>query len=221
MSKFFKGIIILDCVRINIQTKLCEKSSFKQILWNINNGATLASLKESISKAYSEQIEANAIFRMQIAKKFLDKHQWILLKELNPKDTKTVANTESLNCNNSATNNTQKKKKKGNQSNQQISQKSNLKQSPFFIDDGDLIAFTIVETGANEKQITSNDFMSSVDLELQQKLTDKSAEVNRLRKERKNTPENGVNDKKIKNNRRLEVGIKIHIDDFNECDNAI
>ena len=190
-------------------------------MWNINNGATLASLKESISKAYSEQIEANAIFHMQIAKKFLDKHQWILLKELNSKDTKNAANTESLNCNNSATNNTQKKKKKGNQSNQQISQKSNLKQSPFFIDDGDLIAFTIVETGANEKQITSNDFMSSVDLELQQKLTDKSAEVNRFRKERKNTPENGANDKKTKNNRRLEVGIKIHIDDFNECDNAI
>ena len=207
-------------MRINLQNKLCEKSSFKQILWNINNGATLLSLKESIAKGYGEQIEASAVFRMQIAKKFLDKPQWILLKELNAKETKTSTNSESINCNNSTANNAQKKKKKGNQTSQQASQKSNLKQSPFFIDDGDLIAFTIVDqNGGNEKQITANDFMSNVDLECQQKLTDKSMEVNRLRKERKNTPETGSNDKKTKSNRRLEVGITIKIDDFNsECD---
>jgi len=61
--------------------------------------------------------------------------------------------------------------------------------------------------------------MSNVDLECQQKLTYKSVEVNRLRKERKNTPETASNDKKTKSNRRLEVGITIKIDDFNsECD---
>jgi hypothetical protein len=56
--------------------------------------------------------------------------------------------------------------------------------------------------------------MSNVDLDCQQKLIDKSMEVNRLRKERKNTPETASNDKKTKSNRTLEVGITIKIDDF-------
>jgi hypothetical protein len=72
---------------------------------------------------------------MQIAKKFLHKPQWILLKELNSKETKTSTNSESINCNNSTANNAQKKEKER-KSDESISVAK-------IIDYGDLIAFTI------------------------------------------------------------------------------
>ena len=154
---------------------------------------------------------------MQIAKKILEKPQWILLKETTSKESKT-ANNDNVNCNNNNAANS--RKKKGNKQAQPTSQKSNLKLNPYFIDDGDLIAFTILEPSSSEKQITANDFMSTVDLENQKQLNEKSSEVSRLRKERKNTPDNEGNEKKPKNNRRLEVGITIKIDDFNECNDV-
>ena len=157
---------------------------------------------------------------MHIAKKIIDKPQWILLKETYSKGGAT--NNESINCNNtSGAANAQRKKKKNAQQNQQTAQKSNLKQSPFNIDDGDLIAFTISETTAtadSEKQITAGDFMSAFDIECQKKFDETCAEVSRTRKERKKTPE-AATDKKSKANRRPEVGITIKIDDFNECSN--
>ena len=94
-----QGIVLLDCVQINIKTRKCFKSSFKQILWNVNNGATLQTLKESILKAY--ELQTSDLFRMSIAKRQIEKCNWILLKE-------SVQSSDSSN-NNQTTQTTSKK----------------------------------------------------------------------------------------------------------------
>ena len=196
-----QGLVILDCVRVNLKTKLCQKSTFKQIFWNINNGATLNSLKESILKAYSDQLEPSDVFKMFIAKRIVGKCQWILLKEIEVKGT-------------SAEGGQGKKKKKGGSANaSNAQQKSNLKQAPFNMDDGDLIAFTIADSisGESGQAISANDFMSSEDTEFNKKANITAAELSRLRKEKKEAEKN---DKKLKPV-RPERGIHIKIDDFN------
>lgn len=77
-----QGIILLDCVKIDLKTRLCEENSFKEILWNTNNGATFNSLKDSIMKAYVDEITPADVYRLNIAKRLFDKCQWLLIKVL-------------------------------------------------------------------------------------------------------------------------------------------
>ncbi len=203
-----QGIIILDCVRANTKTKLCSAQTYKQITWNVNNGATLSSLRESILKAY--ELQQSDLFRMSIAKRSINKCQWILIKEINTNPDKSTSNNQSINCNNS-TNAGKNKKKKGNASAQQqsSSHKANLKAAPYHMDDGDIIAFTLSE---NNEPITAQDFMSEEDLEIAKKSNITKAEVSRLRKERMNEKSCGA---KRKGFSRPEVGITIKLDNFN------
>jgi hypothetical protein len=187
-----QGIILLDSVQINLATRLCKKSTFKEISWNVNNGATLASLRESIVKAYPNDLQPSDQFKICIAKRIIDRYQWILLKE--EKQTIQAENKD--------------KKKKSNATSNQS--KSNLRQSPFNLDHGDLIAFTLIETYLHET-IKSEDFMSNEDLEFVKKSNITAAELSRLRKEKKKEGEKSNK----KHERRPEVGIKIRIDDFN------
>ena len=109
-------------------------------------------------------------------------------------------------------NQTKKKKNKQNESSTINQQKSNLRQAPFYMDDGDLVAFVLIDS-SNENanlKITFNDFMSPVDLDLVKKENLTKAELARLKKEKNN---NLSNKKKETNYRRPEVGITIRIDD--------
>ncbi len=202
-----QGIILIDCIRFNITNRLCQKSTFKEIMWNTNNGATLNSLKESIAKSYG--MESSEMFKISVAKHLIGKFQWILLKDTNNINQET----QSINCFNN-NNANKKKKKKPNQPQQQQTAKSNLKSSPFNIDDGDLIAFTL-DKPDDFSELTALHFMSEEDLEFTKKKNMSAAEISRIRKERKNgsNPLRLGNDNK--SNRRLEVGISIKFDDFN------
>ncbi|CAF0830036.1 unnamed protein product [Brachionus calyciflorus] len=188
-----QGIMLLNCIRFDMKTRLCSKKSFRQIYWNINNGATLASLKDSIMKSYLD-LEPSEMFRIQIAKRLFDKFQWIILRDVCGESQKG------------------KKKKKSGNTTQQLSGKTNLKQSPFNLDDGDLIAFTIPEqSDSATAQITPQDFMSNEDLEIMNKKNITAAEISRIRKQKKYGDDD---EKKAKAHRRPEIGITIKIDDF-------
>jgi len=205
-----QGIILIDCCRFYLKKKLCSKRSFKQILWNTNNGATYSSLRDSILKAYSDELEPSDLFKISLAKFLIGKYQWIILKDSNTTDT------GSLNCNN---NNNKKKKKKPNQQQQQQQQqtsKSNLKSGPFNLDDGDLIVFTLDRPDDNS-ELNPSHFMSEEDLAFNKKKNMTSAELSRLRKERKKESDPlGLGTGNGKSSyRRPEVGISIKIDDFN------
>jgi len=203
-----QGIILIDCVRFNLAKRLCLKSTFKEIMWNTNNGATLSSLKESIAKAY--EMEPGEMFRITVAKYLIGKCQWILLKE-----NSSSQEAQSINCNNNSNVN-KKKKKKTSQSQQQQQQtsKANLKSGPFNIDDGDLIAFTL-DKPDDCSDITALHFMSEEDLDLTKKKNISAAELSRIRKERKKASDPLGLGNGTKANRRPEVGISIKIDDFN------
>jgi hypothetical protein len=208
-----QGIIVLDCVRATLKTKMCLTPTYKQITWNVNNGATLSSLRESILKAYSDELQPSDLFRMNIVKRVLNKSQWILIKEINNNPEKSSTNNQSINCNNSASTG-KHKKKKGNPNSQQqsatqVTHKANLKAAPYHMDDGDIIAFTLSE---GNESITAQDFMSEEDLEISKKSNITKAEMIRLRKERKQDNQGGA---KRKGFSRPEVGITIKIDNFN------
>lgn len=197
-----QGIILIDCISFDLETRLCSRGSFKTIAWNVNNGATLNSLKESIVKAY--ELVPGDVFRMSVAKRLNDKCQWLLLKDL------------AKNNNSEGSKSKKSKKKSGQGSNASQQQKSNLKASPFNMDDGDLVAFTL-ESPTGGGQVKAEDFMSTVDLEYSRK---SQAEIERLRKERserksRNGADFGADCDKSKTSRKAEVGITIKIDDFN------
>lgn len=197
-----QGIILIDCLSFDLKTRLCSRGSFQTVAWNVNNGATLNSLKESIVKAY--ELMPGDVFRMSVAKRLNDKCQWLLLKELAKNDNSEGSKSKKS------------KKKTGQGSNASQQQKSNLKASPFNMDDGDLVAFTL-ESPAAGGQVKAEDFMSTVDLEYSRK---SQAEIERLRKERserksRNGADFGADCDKSKASRRAEVGITIKIDDFN------
>jgi hypothetical protein len=132
-------------------------------------------------------------FKICIAKRIVDRYQWVILRE-----TKPATKVESKD-----------KKKKSNPSSNQ--NKSNLRQSPFNLDHGDLIAFTLIDSSLHET-IKAEDFMSNEDLEFVRKANVTAAELSRLRREKKNENEKT----KKKPERKAEVGIKIRIDDFNQ-----
>lgn len=75
-----QGIVILETVRIDLKSKLCAPGSYRELLWNVNNGATLSSLKEAIARAYADQLEPADVYRISLAKRLFEKHQWIILK---------------------------------------------------------------------------------------------------------------------------------------------
>jgi len=190
-----QGIVLIDCIRLCFSTRLCSRESFKQIAWNVNNGATLSSLKESIAKAYD--LPGSDVFRMSIAKRLDEKCQWILLREMNNSGSDASKSKPKAG------------KKKPGQA--QAVVKSNLKLSPFNMDNGDFVAFSLdVGTG----QVTAEDFMSMVDLENETRC---KLDAERIRKERSERRSNlaveggGKGDQRT---RRPEVGISIRIDDF-------
>ena len=198
---FNQGIILLDCIQVSLKSKLCDRDSFKRIRWNVNNGATLSSLKDSVLKAYGEQLAPADLFQMTIAKRLLGKYQWVLLKDL--------SNSESASTVNKKTNKSGKAKSAS--SSKPV--KSNLKLSPFNLDDGDLIAFT-TEKCDESRQIVAEDFLSPEDLDYAKR---SNAEIERLRKERSERKANNNQDfiGPARSHRRAEVGIKIQIDNFN------
>ena len=111
-----QGIILINCIKFNTETKKCLINSFKEIAWNVNNGATLTSLKNSLLKAYDSDLEPSDIFRMTIAKRINEKHKWILLKEINNSNSE---DTKSKNGKSSSSQNKKNKKKNNpDQSNQ-------------------------------------------------------------------------------------------------------
>ena len=183
-----QGIVLIDCIRFDLKTRLCSINSFMQISWNINNGATLTSLKESIFKSYLN-LEPSEAFRIHIAKRFYEKYQWVVLRD--------ITDTQSQKG---------KKKKSGNAQ----STKSNLRQSPFNMGNGDIIAFTVLDPTDNRTSLTPEDFMSNDDLDFMNKKNITEAEIKRLKRE-KQSKEQNVNKEVY---RRPEVGIKIKIDDF-------
>jgi hypothetical protein len=210
-----QGIVLLDCVQMSLGSRMCDTGTYKQISWNVNNGATLVSLKESILRAYGEQLHLSQsdLFRMTIAKRLVDKYQWIVLKEqMTSKQQSPIEEETHLNCNNNQ-NVTQKKKKKSNQQQQQQAHKANLKQSPYNLEDGDLVVFTMDVKG-NQQPIEAADFMSAEDMEIAKKKNISAAELSRIRKERrKDTDPLGLG--ASRKSYRREVGIKIETDDFN------
>lgn len=185
-----QGVVLIDCVRLDLNTRLCSRKSFKQIFWNINNGATLASLKDSIIKSYLD-LEPNEAFRIHIAKRFYEKYQWLVLREINETQSQKGKKKKSSNAQNT---------------------KSNLKQSPFYLGNGDIIVFTILDSTDNRTNLTPQDFMSNEDLEFMNKKNITQAEINRIRKEKQSEEKYG----KKEVYRRPEVGIKINIDDFSK-----
>ena len=215
-----QGIILLDCIQFDLEKKLCKKSTYRQIYWNINNGATLSSLRDSILKSYSDLLEPSDIYKMHIAKRLHHKSSWIILKELNQTQNDSTKLTsikeDNINCNNNIGGGKQKKKKnQKTDSSSMVSktglqQKTNLRQGPFNLDDGDLIAFVLITDSSMANKITYNDFMSQIDLDLVKKDNLTKAELARLKKER-NISNN--TERKSTSYRRPEVGITIKIDD--------
>ena len=205
-----QGIILLDCVRLNLKTRLCEPSSFKPIAWDVNNGASLNSLRESLLKAYSSELVPSDLFRVAIAKRLVNKFQWILLNENGPRNESSKA---SINCNNSSSGNRGKKKNK--QQSAMSLPKSNLKAAPYSMEDGDLIAFALLESDAKSNaQLTAQDLLSDEDLLIARKSNMTKAEFSRIRKE---IQQQSDEEEAKKKSRRLrpEVGITIKIDNFN------
>ena len=194
-----QGVVIMNCARFNLATRLC--SNQKQLYWNVNNGATYQSLRDSIMKTYD--LEQSDLFRLVIAKRLNNKLQWILIKDA----TNTSEEAASTSTESKKHHGKNKKKKGGNQQHQQPSHaKSNLRSAPFHLDDGDLIVFAPSDSS---KAITPQDLLSEEDMKIVKKSNLSQAEINRLRNERKK----GSNETK-KRSARPEVGIKIKIDNF-------
>ncbi len=199
MTSLNQGIVLIDCIQMSFETRRCSPKSFKQIAWNVNNGATLSSLKESIAKAYD--LASSDIFRMSIAKRMNnEKCQWIFLKEMNNSGDANKSKAKAG------------KKKTG--KNQTVL-KSNLKLSPFNMDNGDFVVFSL-DTPKDGTQVTAEDFMSEIDIEHEKKCKE---DIERLRKERSERKSglrlDGESGWRTAQNRRPEVGISIRIDDFN------
>lgn len=192
LNNINQGVVLIDCARFNLTTRLC--SNQKQLYWNVNNGATYQSLRESIMKTYD--LEQSDVFRLVIAKRLSNKLQWIIIKDASTAGEETTTSEPKKTHHGK-----NKKKKAGNQ--QQSHAKSNLRSAPFNLDDGDLIVFALSD---NSKPVTPQDFLSEEDMKIVKKSNLSQAEINRLRNERKNEPK--------KRSVRPEVGIKIKIDNF-------
>lgn len=97
----------------------------------------------------------------------------------------------------------------------QISVKSNLRQPPYNISDGDLIAFGIIDSDASvgmnrQQSITGQEFMSQQDLEFVKKASERSRAWEK---------QEGASGSGSKNTKRAEVGISIKIDNFDDDEN--
>lgn len=182
-----QGIILLDCVEFSLTDK--NYKSYKEICWNVNNGASLTSLKQSIANEFN--LEQSATFQMQIAKRLIDKCDWQLIKD-------AQANEESK------TQQKGNKKKQSGKQQQQQSSKSNLKNAPYLMDDGDLIVFSLNDAN---KVLINRDFFSEFDQQYHDKLKKATRNVDFFaQKDKSNT--------KQPRNRRPEVGITIKTDIF-------
>ena len=197
-----QGIILLDCLSFDLKSN--AYSNYKEISWNINNGANLTSLKQTIIKEYN--LEPNDSFHISIAKRLVDKYDWIVVK-----DTALTSTEEK-------TEHASKKGRKPKTSSVQQQQlaKSNLKNAPYNFDDGDLISFVLLKDEetlkiATLQTITNKEFMTKFDLDYKAN----QVELNKFKKANKGKDILDSTAKGTRKNRRAEVGIVIKTDDFN------
>ncbi len=196
-----QGIMLLDCLNFDIKTN--EYSNFKSISWNINNGANLISLKHAIIKEYN--LEPNDLYHIALAKRLVDKYDWIVIKESSGDE---VMKSTVEKC-------SKRGRKPKLTTQQQQLLKSNLKNAPYNFDDGDLIAFVLLNDEESLKiatlqTITNKEFLTKFDNDFKSSQID----LNKLKKVNKGKD---VLDTKnnTRKNRRAEVGIVIKTDDFN------
>jgi hypothetical protein len=180
-----QGLVILDCFWFNHADK--SFSQYMEILWNINNGATTNSLKQAILKEFN--LNPNDFFNMSVAKRLVEKYDWILIKE-----QKALPQADKG-----------KKSKAG-----ANASKTNLKQPPYNLDDGDIIAFFLLdpnEPNLNMESVTNQEFLTKFDSDL------KTYQVD-LEKLRKNSKKKSGGDAVERRSRRAEIGISIKTEDF-------
>ena len=198
-----QGIVLLGCMRLDLKTN--KYSNYKEISWNINNGANLSSIKQTIVKEYN--LEANDVFSISIAKRLVEKYDWILIK-----DTATANTDDSVNV-------SKKGRKPKTSIQQQQLAKSNLKSAPYYLDDGDLIGFVMLKDEetlkiATMQTISNKEFMTKNDLDYKTNQID----LNKLKKTNKAGGKDlldVVGSRGTRRNRRAEVGIVIKTEDFN------
>ena len=200
-SQINQGIVILCCVQINLKTRKVHKNTFKEIYWNVNNGATLSTLKDSILKSYPDLLKSSNLFEMHVAKRQIEKFQWILLKE-------QAANSSEVD--NVAKSSAASKIKRQKSQNQQT--KINLRNAPYNMDDGDLIAFTLEKLDDGQK-MDAQLFMSEEDLSFYSKKEMSIAELARVSREKKKSSQSSA-PSQSQRSVRPEIGIKIEIDDY-------
>jgi ubiquitin carboxyl-terminal hydrolase 40 len=200
-----QGIVLLGCMRLDLKTN--TYANYKEISWNINNGANLSSIKQTIIKEYN--LDSNDVYCISIAKRLVDKYDWILIKDT------TITNTDDSKVDQVVSKTKGRKPKASIQ--QQQSAKSNLKNSPYYLDDGDLIGFVLLKDEDTLKitslqTISNKEFMTKFDLDYKANQID----LNKLKKKKAGGKDAlDMDSKGTRKNRRAEVGIVIKTDDFN------
>ncbi len=184
-----QGLVILDCFHFNPSDKTFTQ--YMEILWNINNGATVHSLKQSIQKEFN--LDSNVYSNLQIAKRLVEKFDYVLIKDQKQQPSSTDTGKKSNSTKTSAN-----------------ALKINLKQPPYNLDDGEIVAFFLLDSNgtiSNVDSVTSQNFLTNFDMDLKSNQVD----LNKLRKNNKKKNDADIGTRR---DRRAEIGISIKTDDF-------
>ncbi|XP_022306322.2 ubiquitin carboxyl-terminal hydrolase 40-like [Crassostrea virginica] len=151
----------------------------QEVIWNTSQGATAHSLKQVIADAFLIPVE-----HILVAKHFPKKHEWLIIKE-------------------------QQKKSQGKGGKKKTPQKSNLRQAPFNIQDGDVLGVKNLQYDP----LCPEDFNTEEDDRGQEELKRAAEDKKREREEKKNR-KTGDFDFTDKKHRRPEATLSIKVDDF-------
>ncbi|XP_056008037.1 ubiquitin carboxyl-terminal hydrolase 40-like [Ostrea edulis] len=151
----------------------------QEIVWNVSQGATAHSLKQIIADAFLIPVE-----HILVAKHLPKKYEWSIIKE-------------------------QQKKSPGKGGRKKGPQKSNLRQAPYHIQDGDVIGIKNLQFDP----LCPEDFCTEEDERGQDELR-KTAEEKRKEREYKKNRDAGDYDLINMKKKRPEATLSIKVDDF-------
>ncbi|KAK7478950.1 hypothetical protein BaRGS_00029817 [Batillaria attramentaria] len=169
-------------VVLNIQLRDCSTRSYKEaheLVWDTVGGSSAHCLQQAVADLLALPVDG-----ISIAKHFPQRFEWTLLRD----------NVQQK------TNRPKKGKKKGN------APKSNIRQAPYHIQDGDVIGVKIL---AQDPQ-NQDDFTTVDDDNGKRRLLEEAEEKKRVREERKKLVESMGEP----GSRRPEVALKIKVDKF-------
>ncbi|XP_071040771.1 ubiquitin carboxyl-terminal hydrolase 40 isoform X3 [Parasteatoda tepidariorum] len=174
---------------LNVCQRLPDMKSYTQpieLIWDTSKSSSPKHLKQTIADSFQVPIQ-----RIVIAKHFPEKCQWLII------DDGTTA-------------------KKGNRKKRWGTGKLNVRNSPYFLKDGDRIGVKDRASDPDDK----DDFMTSEDMQGLE-LIRIAADNKRIKRQEEKSPSRsneymlGGNDRELpRHAKKSEVGITIHVDDF-------